>query len=94
MDYSLLMAIRKVGDGGEEVRTATDSNGHFDIQRSATHSQRCLDENHTKIRAKYLGSVKSNTPPNKEKDFAINRDDNESPSIKQPEPLSGHMFIS
>jgi len=59
MDYSLLMAIRKVSDGGEEVRTAADSSGHFDIQRTATHSKRQLDENYTKIRAKYTGSAKS-----------------------------------
>jgi len=63
MDYSLLMAIRKVSDGGEEVGAAAESNGHFDIQRSATRSKRQLDENYTKIRAKYTGSTKSNTPP-------------------------------
>jgi len=58
MDYSLLMAIRKVGDGGEEARDTTESNGHFDIQRTATHSKRQLDENYTKIMGKYSGYKK------------------------------------
>ena len=59
MDYSLLMAIRKIGDGGDEVRGDAESHGHFDIQRSATYSKRQLDENYNKIRAKYSSSVKS-----------------------------------